>query len=127
MNTQGSQDARQREKFWQGRSYATRKELVMKPSEKWAYLADFAVDDIEFIDEPLSATKDLLVEIASLEAPYTGLCFDNVELESINAELVEALEGMSNWFDSDGYATSVPPRVLVFSMRQALAKARGES
>ena len=39
----------------------------MKPSEKWAYLADFTVDDIELIDEPLSATKDLLVEVAQLE------------------------------------------------------------
>ena len=52
---------------------------------------------------------------------YARRCYD---LEALNAELVEALEGMSNWFDSDGYATSVPPRVLVFSMRQALAKAK---
>ena len=108
----------------------------MKPSEKWAYLADFTVGDIEFIDEPLSATKDLLVEIASLEAPYTGLCFDNVELESINAELVEACSELLSAIDAmmgeAGDATvSFGVAMLVVEARarakQTLAKARGEA
>ena len=35
-------------------------------SEKWAYLAEFTADDIEVIDEPLQAAKELLTENAAL-------------------------------------------------------------
>jgi len=43
-----------------------------------------------------------------------------------NAELLEALEQMSSWFDVDGYANSVPPRVFVFKMREAIRKHKGK-
>jgi len=45
-------------------------------------------------------------------------------LEQTNANLLEALEQMSQWFDADGYATSVPPRVFVAGMRQAIQQAK---
>ena len=40
------------------------------------------------------------------------------------ADLLEALEQMSSWFDADGYAFSVPPRVFVFNMREAIRKTK---
>ena len=40
------------------------------------------------------------------------------------AELLEALEQMSRWFDVDGYANSVPPRMFVFKIREAIRKAK---
>ena len=47
-------------------------------------------------------------------------------LETANADLLEALEEMSSWFDVDGYANSVPPRVFVFKMREAIRKHKGK-
>ena len=55
-------------------------------------------------------------EMANLGCP--------IALEAINVNLLEALEQMSQWFDADGYATSVPPRTFVFAMREAIQKAR---
>ena len=45
------------------------------------------------------------------------------ELSKQNATMLEALEQLSSWFDTDGYASSVPPRVFVFKAREAIHKA----
>ena len=43
---------------------------------------------------------------------------------NVHADLLEALEQMSKWFDADGYAKSVPPRLFVFAIREAIQKAK---
>ena len=79
----------------------------MKPSEKWAYLAEFTADDIEIIDEPLVAAKELLIENTALKRVGTAakaVCdyFESFglkreeqaiwdELENSVAELADAL------------------------------------
>ena len=95
MNTQGSQDARQREKFWQGRSYTTRKELVM--------------DETKF---RLQAG----IKIANEEI---------TRLESLNAELVEALQFCENVLSGHPLKSSEAKAWQV--AYDTLAKARGES
>ena len=70
-----------------------------------------------------------------VEAPIneeTGCHYQHGSQEALDFEfiasapdLLEALERMSQWFDVDGHATSVPPRVFVLGMREAIQKARG--
>ncbi len=44
--------------------------------------------------------------------------------DKLIAELVKALKQMSKWFDDDGFARGVPPRIFVFAMREAIRKAK---